>query len=129
MHTSAPALSARICTLGLRLQALQCHYAASGGPESGLRTFEPPLKTQEVLEGLVDDPMLANPKLRQERLGTGWFGVIVEYEGVLVESAHEDHMRAWQEVCRNHGKASPPFFVLNRIEGMKDEQVRLRPPL
>lgn len=82
-----------------------------------------PLKRLNVLEGAVDDPLLANPRQRHERLGTGWYGVIFEFEGVLVPSAHEDHMQAWREVCSTYGK-SPPFFLLERAEGMKTEQVR-----
>jgi hypothetical protein len=33
-----------------------------------------------------------NPLLRQERLGTGWFGVIIgEMDGVLVDSTQDAH--------------------------------------
>jgi hypothetical protein len=38
-----------------------------------------PLPSQE---SAVDDPHLHNPLLRQQRLSTGWFGVLVEFEGV-----------------------------------------------
>ena len=43
------------------------------------------------VEGLVDDPSLHNPLQRQERLSTGWFGCILEVEGVLIESSWETH--------------------------------------
>lgn len=76
-----------------------------------------------ILEGAVDDPHLGNPLERMHRLGTGWFGVIFEFEGVLVESAHEDHIKAWKEVCTREGKPNPPHWQLQRVEGMKNEQV------
>lgn len=82
------------------------------------------MKKIEALEGAVDDPLLANPLRRHHRLGTGWFGVIFEFEGVLVESAHGDHIKAWREVCRRQG-ADRPQFMLERAEGMKNEQVCL----
>lgn len=81
------------------------------------------LKTMKILEGAVDDPHLGNPLERMHRLGTGWFGVIFEFEGVLVESAHEDHIKAWKEVCAREGKPNPPHWQLQRVEGMKNEQV------
>lgn len=77
----------------------------------------------EVLEGAVDDPQLANPLQRMHRLGTGWFGVIFELEGVLVEDASDDHKRAWLELVEREGRARPPVWALKRAEGMKAEQV------
>jgi hypothetical protein len=42
--------------------------------------------------GAADDPSLMNPLLRQERLGTGWFGVVIgEMDGVLVDSTQDAH--------------------------------------
>ncbi len=43
------------------------------------------------VEGLVDDPSVHNPLQRMERLGTGWFGVIMEVEGVLFQDTWEAH--------------------------------------
>ncbi|PNH05708.1 hypothetical protein TSOC_008023 [Tetrabaena socialis] len=37
------------------------------------------------IEGSADDPSLANPLQRMERVSTGWFGVIMEFEGVVLE--------------------------------------------
>ena len=82
------------------------------------------LKALRILEGAVDDPHLGNPLKRMHRLGTGWFGVILEYEGVLVENAHDEHVQAWLELCKREGKSAPPRWQLNRLEGMKNEQVR-----
>jgi 5-amino-6-(5-phospho-D-ribitylamino)uracil phosphatase len=81
------------------------------------------LKPLRVLEGAVDDPQLANPLARMHRLGTGWFGVILEFEGVLVDSYHEAHRRAWVEMCEREKRAVPPRWMLDRAEGMKNEQV------
>lgn len=81
------------------------------------------LKALRILEGAVDDPHLGNPLKRMHRLGTGWFGVILEYEGVLVEDAHDEHIQAWLELCKREGKSAPPRWQLNRLEGMKNEQV------
>ena len=58
------------------------------------------LHDQEILlpmprsvEGVADDPSIHNPLQRAERLSTAWFGVIVEFEGVLIESSWETHMQ------------------------------------
>ena len=39
------------------------------------------------LQNAADDVRLANPLARQERMGTGWFAVIMEYEGLVRDSA------------------------------------------
>lgn len=89
-----------------------------------------PHSASHILEGAVDDPFLANPLRRQEMLGTAWFGALVEYEGVLVDSAHDDHMRAWYEVWQAENAEDsdrqlpqPNPVLLERSEGMKSEQV------
>jgi hypothetical protein len=61
--------------------------------EEKLKEQEALLPLPRVVEGLVDDPSIYNPLERSQRLGTGWFGVICEYEGVLVESHWEGHMQ------------------------------------
>lgn len=81
------------------------------------------------LEGAVDDPSLHNPLQRMHRLGTGWFGVIFEYEGVIVEDAHDNHTRAWLELMEKEGRAKPMQWALKRAEGMKNEQVLSLPHL
>ena len=103
-------------------RGLCCKYSSTQWEDVDERRL--PLKQLEILEGVVDDPLLANPRRRLDMLGTGWFGVIAEYEGALVESAHEDHVRAWREVCHARGVNPPPHFLLERSEGMKSEQVR-----
>jgi len=42
-----------------------------------------PQPLPRAVEGAVDDPRLHNPLQRQERLGTGWMGAIIEYEGIV----------------------------------------------
>ncbi|CAL9104924.1 5-amino-6-(5-phospho-D-ribitylamino)uracil phosphatase, chloroplastic isoform X1 [Musa acuminata AAA Group] len=70
----------------------------------------------------ADDPMIHNPLLRQERMGCGWFAVIFEMEGVIVEDDSELQRQAWLVLSREEGRSPPFAFVLKRIEGMKNEQ-------
>jgi len=42
-----------------------------------------PRQLPRAVEGAADNPQLANPLERHNRLGTGWMGVIMEYEGVV----------------------------------------------
>lgn len=70
----------------------------------------------------ADKPSLHNPLLRQERMGCGWLGAILEWEGVIVEHHPEIEKRAWLALSQEEGKSPPPAFILRRIEGMKNEQ-------
>lgn len=71
----------------------------------------------------ADDPNLHNPLLRLERMGCGWLGVILEWDGVIVEDDSELERQAWLTLSQEEGKSPPPpAFVLRRIEGMKTEQ-------
>ncbi|CAL9147587.1 unnamed protein product [Musa hybrid cultivar] len=70
----------------------------------------------------ADDPMIHNPLLRQKRMGCGWFTVILELEGVIVEDDPELEKQAWVVLSREEGRSPPLAFVLKRIEGMKNEQ-------
>lgn len=70
----------------------------------------------------ADKPSLHNPLLRQERMGSGWLGVIFEWEGVIVEDDPELERRAWLILAQEEAKSPPPAFLLTRIEGMKNEQ-------
>ena len=56
------------------------------------------------------------------RLGPGWMGVIMEYEGVLVEDSSELHSQALEQLGREEQKARPLHHALKRAEGMKAEQ-------
>ena len=76
-----------------------------------------------AVESLADDPSLHNPLERMERLGTGWFGAIVEYEGVLVEDTGEYHNKAWLAVADEFGLPRPLGHLFRRIKGVRDELV------
>ena len=78
-----------------------------------------------AVENIADDPSLHNPLQRLHRLGPGWFGVILEYEGVLVEDTSDLHSKAWEMLGDEEGKSRPFNWALKRAEGMKSEQVWL----
>lgn len=75
------------------------------------------------VENLADDPQLHNPLKRSERMGTGWFGVVMEYDGVVVEDTSHLQRKAWLKVAEEEGRPVPPLFILQRAEGMKNDQV------
>ena len=77
-----------------------------------------------AVENVADDPSLHNPLQRLHRLGPGWMGVILEYEGVLVDDTSDLHSKAWQALGQEEGKPRPLHWALKRAEGMKSEQVR-----
>jgi HAD superfamily hydrolase (TIGR01509 family) len=70
----------------------------------------------------ADNPNIHNPVLRLERMGCGWVGVILEWEGVIVEDNPKMERQAWLMLAEEEGKSPPPAFVLKRTEGMKNEQ-------
>lgn len=75
------------------------------------------------LEGAVDDPTLANPLERMERLSTGWMGVIMELEGVCVDYEYGGvGTRSWVKLAEEEDRAAPPIWALQRAEGMKNDQ-------
>jgi hypothetical protein len=49
--------------------------------------------------------------------------VVLEYEGVVMEDNAELHSQAWAKVAEEEGKERPLHFLLQRAQGMKDEQV------
>ena len=102
------------------------------------------------VEGIADDPQLANPLQRQERLGTGWFGVILEW-GAIFESRDEVHEKAsdavthltkhvaltspppplfssqaWLMIAEEMGYARPLGQSMRRIKGLRDDVVVTR---
>lgn len=84
------------------------------------QTFLQPLPP---MENVADDPTLHNPLQRQERLSTGWFGVICSFDGVLVEDTHHAHARAWLQVAEEMNLPRPLGQTLNRIKGARDEVI------
>lgn len=72
---------------------------------------------------LVESHSLGNPLKRMERLGPGWLGVIVDYEGVVVESSSQLHSQAWLVLAEEEAKPRPLQFKLLLSGLMKAEQV------
>ena len=58
-----------------------------------------------------------------ERLSTGWFGVILEYEGILVQETFSSNVESWLKVADESGYKRPLGQTLNRIKGVRDDQV------
>lgn len=59
--------------------------------------------------GVADDPTLANPLLRQQRLSTEWFGCVFELEGVLVKSRYQEHRASWMRLAKEReARLVPP---------------------
>ncbi|KAG1672512.1 hypothetical protein FOA52_002821 [Chlamydomonas sp. UWO 241] len=75
------------------------------------------------VEGLVDDPNVHNPLQRMERLGTGWFGVLVEHDGVLFQDSTEAHTEAWLQVAKELGYQRPLGHLFRRVKGLRDDVV------
>ena len=84
------------------------------------------LPLPRAVENVADDPLLHNPLQRMERLSTGWFGVISEYEGVIVDDTLDMHMRAWLAVADEMNLPRPLGQVLRRIKGVRDEVVSVQ---
>eukprot|EP00210_Caulerpa_lentillifera_P005186 g4957.t1 len=79
-----------------------------------------PLPTK--VESPTDDPSLGNPLERLERMGTGWFGVILDFEGVVVQNAVSSHIQAWLKLAEEESKPRPLQSSLIRAAPMKAEQ-------
>lgn len=79
-----------------------------------------PLPTN--VENIADDPTLGNPLERMQRMGTGWFGVILDFEGAVVQSALETHKAAWIRLAEEESKPRPLESSLQRAAPMKAEQ-------
>ncbi|KAI8470763.1 MAG: HAD-like domain-containing protein [Monoraphidium minutum] len=102
--------------------AVPAPVAAPGpGGSGGAGAAEIALPLPRAVESAADDPLLHNPLERMERLGTGWFGVIAEYEGVVVDSTLEAHKEAWRRVAAEMGLPPPLGSALGRIKGVRDE--------
>lgn len=102
---------------------LMCFAAPASVPDSANEVAIRLKPLPRAVENVADDPSLHNPLQRLHRLGTGWFGVIMEYEGVLVEDTSQHHSKAWEMLGEEEGKTRPFNWALKRAEGMKSEQV------
>lgn len=92
-------------------------------PQEDWPSRDVPLKPlPRVLENVADDPRLHNPLQRLERLGSGWLGVIVDYEGTVVESTADIHRNTWLALAEEEGKPRPLERHLDLACVMKAEQ-------
>lgn len=92
-------------------------------PQEDWSSRDPPLKPlPRILENVADDPRLHNPLQRLERLGSGWLGVIVDYEGIVVEAETEIHRHAWLTLAEEEGKPRPLQRNVDLACVMKAEQ-------
>ena len=73
-------------------------------------------------EGMVDDPAVRNPLERLERLGTRWFGALLDWDGVLVRARGAVHAEAWNRLADEEGIRRPTHVAIDRAVGMKAEQ-------
>ena len=55
-------------------------------------------------------------------MGCGWLGVIVEWDGVIVEDSSKTERETWLALSLEEGRRPPPAFLLRKLEGMKSEQ-------
>ena len=104
---------------------LVCFAAPASLPESAKDVPASLKPLPRAVENIADDPSLHNPLQRLHRLGTGWFDVILEYEGVLVEDTSDLHSKAWEVLANEEGQSRPLHWALKRAEGMKSDQVAL----
>eukprot|EP00210_Caulerpa_lentillifera_P004540 g4332.t1 len=74
------------------------------------------------VESSTDDPSLNNPLARLERMGTGWFGVILDFEGVIIPDAVPTHKESWLQLAEEESKPRPLESSLIRAAPMKAEQ-------
>ena len=72
--------------------------------------------------GQID--VLSSPLERMRQTGLGWVGVILEYEGVIVESGFEVELAAWKTLAAELQVGSDPnTYALKRAQGMLPEHI------
>ena len=76
---------------------------------------------QCILENVADDPSLANPLQRLNRLGTAWLGAVVELDGVLLSNKEADQRTAWLMAAEELGKTPPLKFQLDRAVNARND--------
>lgn len=81
------------------------------------------LRDSESYYSLPDSSSIANPLERWKRLGTSWFGVVCEIEGVLTKDLHELHMSAWRQVAAEENLVQPTEYDMKRFVNVKTEQL------
>lgn len=81
------------------------------------------LRDSESYYSLPNSSTIANPLERWKRLGTSWFGVVCEIEGVLTKDLHELHMSAWRQVAAEENLVQPTEYDMKRFVNVKTEQL------
>jgi beta-phosphoglucomutase-like phosphatase (HAD superfamily) len=66
---------------------------------------------------------LANPLERLNRLGTNWFGVICELEGVVIPDLSRAHQSAWYSLALQERLQCPVEYELKHFERFKADQL------
>ncbi|KAJ9526834.1 hypothetical protein QJQ45_017786 [Haematococcus lacustris] len=122
----SPVLPSRVAALSpSRMPCRFVCYASTSAVTS--RIVEKPVELELLalppMEHPVDDVSLANPLKRAERLSTSWFGVIMEWEGVLVQDTFEVHSQAWLKVAAEFGFPRPLGHLFRRFKGCRDDLV------
>ncbi|KAI8468726.1 MAG: HAD-like domain-containing protein [Monoraphidium minutum] len=106
-------------------RGVAAHYRVPAHVAAELRPDElaAALPLPRAVESAADDPLLHNPLERMARLGTNWFGLILDFEGVVVDSTLEVHKEAWRRVAAEARLAPPLGSALGRIKGLRDEVI------
>jgi hypothetical protein len=89
--------------------------------ETSFYASEANLKNLVPEKNRVNDINLHNPLLRQHCMGCRWLGVILEWEGVIVNDDAELERKSWTALAEEEGRSPPPMFMLKRAEGMKNK--------
>lgn len=76
----------------------------------------------DELDNIADDVTLGNPLQRMKRLSTGWMGVIIDYEGIVVDNMLECEIDAWTRLVDESKQLSVLQWQLQRAVFMKNEQ-------
>ncbi len=66
---------------------------------------------------------LANPLERFNRLGTSWFGVVCELEGVVVPDLTSEHRSAWRALAREERLELPQEYEMHHYASLKPDQL------
>ena len=68
--------------------------------------------------------VFSSPLERMRQIGLGWVGVVMEYEGVIVESCFDVELAAWKTLAVELQVGSDPSaFALKRAQGMLPEHI------
>jgi len=108
-------------------QASQAQNAANGTTAAANTTSslsstqQQQQQQQRILENVADDPSLANPLQRLNRLGTAWLGAVVELDGVLLSNKEADQRTAWLMAAEELGKTPPLKFQLDRAVNARND--------